>query len=770
LLATAGLGALFALAPISTAAAQAAAEDARSGTLEEIVVTARKREENLQTTPVAVSAVSAQMLENNRLTRIDDLQKAVPSLVIFANPGLIGTATYSLRGFTSSDFIPTNENPVAVYIDGVYVARPIASLFSLTDLERVEVLRGPQGTLSGRNATAGSISLFTKGPADHFGVQQKLSYGTYNDILSRTTVDTGPIGGTGLSARIAYMHHQSDGYIRNTLTTKSRSPGAVNTEAAFFALHAAWGDNFTADYKFDFSDTKGVGQFQQLAVSTPTFLTYFQNYNPGFQLYPHFEKKLAIKEEPHPKDNVQGHSLTMRYDLTPEIQLKSISGFRMLSSQYASVTGTYPQLRGNLSPTGAPPFSIQDIYISIIPYVLIKQREWSQELQLTGKSERLSWVGGLYYFKERSFETYHGNGSTSSAVLSPTTARFGARAFIDFVNYATSKAAYGQVSYTPPVLDDKLELTVGARYTKDHKHLIQTNPAPGSTLIPIPRDVSRGFSNLSGEGSIKYQWTSETMTYFRVAQAYKAGGISARDTTFLPNGYKPEKELSFELGVKAQFLDNRVRLNADVYHTKYKDLQIATSFTAAQGCLSSSICSSTINAGRATYDGFEAELTLVPTRGLQLDGNIGYIHPKYQSLRINQTATGDIAHDPNTVFSYLAKLTMGASAQYTFEPMSAGTLSGRVSWSYHSKRYFGNQILPTNFTEALKDPGYHDVSAQIVLADIPQHMFSGSLTASVYGANLLNKHQVLQGIDIGTYGVKSWGPGRTFGVSLTGSF
>src|SRR5207245_755399 len=124
--------------------------------------------ENLQATPVAVSALSAEMLERNRLVRIDDLQKSVPSLVIFANPGLLGTPTFALRGISASDYISTNENPVALYVDGVYIARPISALFSLSDLERVEVLRGPQGTLSGRNATAGSIALYTKGPADHF--------------------------------------------------------------------------------------------------------------------------------------------------------------------------------------------------------------------------------------------------------------------------------------------------------------------------------------------------------------------------------------------------------------------------------------------------------------------------------------------------------------------------------------------------------------------------------------------------------------------------
>jgi iron complex outermembrane receptor protein len=772
LLGSAGLAAILAVAPVSAgvAHAQAAAAEDRGAALEEVVVTARKREENLQTTPVAVSALTADAIERTRLVRIDDLQKSVPSLVIFANPGLMGTPTFSLRGISASDYIPTNENPVAVYVDGVYIARPIGALFSLGDLERVEVLRGPQGTLSGRNATAGSIALYTKGPADRFGVQQKLSYGTYNDIVSRTTVDTGQIGGTGLSARIAYMHHQVDGYYRNALTSKSNSPGARNTEAAFFALHGAWGDSFTADYKFDFSDTKGQGSPTQVVAATPTWLAFWQTYNPGFQLYPKFQKDIEDKIFRQSKDNVQGHSLVLRYDLSPEVQLKSITGYRLLSSVYASVQGTYGQLRGNVSPSGAPPFTLRDIDISAIANALIKQREYSEELQLTGRHERVSYVAGLYYFRERAYESYGPAGSVSTTVLSPTTGRYGARGLLDFVNYAKSKAAYGQVSYTPPVLDDKLELTVGARYTKDRKHLIQTNPAPGSSVIPIPRDVARSFHNFSAEGSVKYQWTPDTMTYFRVAQAYKAGGISARDTTYAPNGYEPEKVISYELGLKTEFLDHRVRLNADVYHTNYKNLQVFNVVTAAQGCLSSAVCSTVVNAGAARYDGAEGEITIVPTRGLELSGGVGYIDPKYKSLKINFLATGDIADLPTTRFGYLSKLTANAAALYKFEPMPIGDLSMRVAWSYHSKRYFGNQVLPTNFVAAISDPGHHDVSAQIVLADIPQKMFTGSLTASVYGANLLNKHEVLQGIDLGSYAVNAFGPGRTFGVSLTGSF
>jgi iron complex outermembrane receptor protein len=771
LLYSTGLALALGLTPLGgPAMAQTAGHVAGDGALEEVVVTARKRQENLQTTPVAVSALTADAIERTRLTRIDDLQKSVPSLVIYANNGLIGTATFALRGISATDYIPTNENPVALYVDGVYIARPIGALFSLNDLERVEVLRGPQGTLSGRNATAGSIGLFTKGPGDKFGVQQKLSYGSYNDIVSRTTLDTGPIGATGLSARFAYLHHRSDGYVNNTLVKRSNGPGSIRDNALFFALHGEWGDKFNVDYKFDFDDMSGQGMGTQIVVASPTWLTFMQANNPEFQLHPNFQKSVQAKHFRDSKQFAQGHSLTLSYDLTPDIELKSISSARMLSSKYPSIQGMYPQLFGNVSLTGAAPFSVQPIDISAIADALVKQRQWSQELQLNGKSERLSYVVGLYYFKERAFQSYNRDGSVSLTVLSPTTGRFGARSFLDFVNYAVSKAVYGQASYTPPILDDKLELTVGGRYTKDRKHLIQWNPAPGTALIPIPRDVSRSFSNFSAEGSVKYQWTPDTMTYLRIAQAYKAGGISARDTTFAPNGYEPEKVVSYELGIKTQLLDNRVRLNADIYRSNYKNLQVFQSFIASQGCQSSAICSTVINAGAATYNGAEAEITILPTKGVQLNGGIGYVDPNYTTFRINNTAAGDIAKDPATRFSNLAKVTANASAQYTFDPTAIGELSLRVAWSYHSKRYFGNQELPTNFVGAIHAPGHHDISAQITLADIKVSSFPGSLTASIYGANLLNKHEVLQGIDFGSYGIDYFGPGRTFGISLTGEF
>ena len=155
---------------------------------------------------------------------------------------------------------------------------------------------------------------------------------------------------------------------------------------------------------------------------------------------------------------------------------------------------------------------------------------------------------------------------------------------------------------------------------------------------------------------------------------------------------------------------------------------------------------------------------------LQFSGNLGYVHPHYSSFRLNATAAGDIANTPGVRYSNLTRWTYNLAADYTFLPMDFGTLSARVNWSHRGLRYSGVNSLPTNFVEQVRDPGYDDVSAQITLADIPISALSGKATLAVYGANLLNEHPVLQGTDLGTYGVKLFGPGRSFGVSLTTGF
>jgi iron complex outermembrane receptor protein len=766
-LATAGAAALMGLVHGGVAAAATAQATAQSNTIEQVVVTARKRAENLQRTPLSVSALSSTMIEKYRLLKVDDLQKIVPNLVIYNAPGFLSTTIISIRGISSTDYIPTNESPVAVYVDGVYVARQMGALFSLNDLERVEVLRGPQGTLNGRNATAGSVALFTKRPTDHFDFDQKFSYGSFNDWTTRTIIDTGELFHSGVTMRLDYMHHSKDGYIRNILTEPSNSIGAIQADYVTAALHKDFTPKFTADYKFDWSMARGQGANFQVVAATPNWLAFFKNYNPGFQLQPNFMDTVQEKLVGRSRDIVTGNSLTLNWRYSDDLSFKSITGYRWINSIYPSVQGIYPQLFGNVSSTGLPgTFSIKGIAISQIPRAQILQDQVSEELQMNGKTGDFTYVAGVYYFSENASENYDPYGSLSTTVLSPLAGLYRAPAFLTFTNHAISRALYGQVSYTPPILDGKLEITGGLRYTMDTKHLIQTQPAPGSATVHIPRDVSRNFYNLSGEGEIKYQWTPGTMTYFRVGQAYRGGGISARDTT-APNGFAPEKEISYEVGVKSDFMDHHVRFNGDMYWTDYSNLQVFQTYLAPL-CLSSAVCSTVVNAGNATYKGFEAELTVLPFKGWELDASVGYVYPHYNSFFINPTT--DIANTAFVRYGNISRWTSSAAVTYNFEPMPIGNLSARVNWYYHSKRWFTNSTIGDVFADTVVDPGYHDVGFQVILADIPQHFFPGNLTLEVYGTNLLDDHPVVQAIHLGTYATEAFGPGSEFGVSLEGKF
>lgn len=739
--------------------------------IRDIVVTARKRAENIQDTPLAISAISSKTLEEAQLKTVGDLDKAVPSLVTFQSGNLVGTPIFALRGLSTSDYIPTNENPVALYVDGVYVARQQGALFGLEDLQRVEVLRGPQGTLNGRNATAGSISLYTRNPEPDFSISQKFSYGTFQNFVSATTVNLGKLGETGLSVRASYYHNDRNGYVHNLATTdKSLWPGALKEDAIFAAVRGQWG-NLTVDYKFDYDKKVGLGPGYQIQTLSATYAAFLNTYNPGVQfIRPAFDSEWNFKVLTPSRDKGEGHSLNMVLDISPQLTLKSITGLRKINTSYESVFAPLPVgTVGNVATSVSGPYSIQPIQISDIQVVHIHQHQFSQEFQLLGKSDRLSYVLGLYYFRERAREDYGTTGSLFLGVLNATNALWGAAraTFIDFSALAISRAAFGQMTYVPPVFDDRIELTAGLRYTADKKNLVQTQPVPGTSVVPIPRDVSRKDHNLSAEGTIKVKWTPEVMTYFRVAQAYKAGGFSPRDTTYSPNGYAPEKVISYELGVKAELLDRHLRINADVYQSNFRNIQINQIFTAAQGCLSSATCSTTVADGKARYRGFEAEVTAVPVSGFELNGSVGYVDPKWQRLLANPSATSNIAGNPGVVFGGLAKWTAAGAAKYTFAlPFADLTFRGAVN--YHSQRYFTNVVTSTNNAEVLKDPGYTNFSAQIILSGIK--VSDASFTLSVYGDNLSNKHPVLQGIDATVASGRSYGPGRTFGISLKGTY
>ncbi|MFD2498239.1 TonB-dependent receptor [Rhizorhabdus histidinilytica] len=210
------------------------------GGLEEIIVTARRREEAMQDTPISVSALSSASLERSNVQALDDITRLMPNVAIQAQSGFLAGNTAFIRGIGSQEPLLSVDSPVGIYIDGVYIGRNNASNLELVDLERIEVLRGPQGTLFGRNTTGGAISMVTKKPASEFGVEQKVTVAQYDEYAARTRIDTGLLGETGLSATLSYMHRQRDGWLNNKYAKGSHTQGALNTDAVWAKVHGEW--------------------------------------------------------------------------------------------------------------------------------------------------------------------------------------------------------------------------------------------------------------------------------------------------------------------------------------------------------------------------------------------------------------------------------------------------------------------------------------------------------------------------------------------------
>jgi len=725
--------------------------------LEEIVVTARKREETAQIAPVALTAVSGATLEKAELKRFDDLTHIVPSLNISQSAAYAGSIEVFMRGIGESDTALTSDSPVAIYIDGVYIGRNLGSLFDLIDIDRVEVLRGPQGTLFGRNTTGGAISLFTKAPSQTFGLKEELGYASDNEFSSKLVLDTGEIGDTGFSAKFAYRHHQMDGYTRNILTTPDNSPGAVNSNQFFLAIRGDITDSLSVDYKFDLNDETDRPPNWQIVTATPATISYFGK-SPLFGGAPFTinpSRQATVENEPGllpARLQVLGHNLTLDYFVNDALKIKSITAYRSVHERASVELGGTGQLRGLVYDPATGSVAPGNVEVYTAPLDIQNAYQISEELQASGVIDRFNYVAGFYYFDEHAGEL---DPQIFTFVLPPIGINL--TPAINYSDGSRSYAGYGQASYTPAILDDKLELTAGIRYTVDQKSMSQFDTS-------FVRNLSHSFYDLSESFTAKYQWAKDLMAYFRFSKAYKAGGFNPRSAA---GAYGPEKARSFELGLKSDWFERRIRINADIYHTDYEGLQISQ-FLSGTGGAQSVIT----NAGAATFDGVELEFTVLPARGWEFGGSASYVDPEYQQYLFADPITGRVSNIAELAkFPYASKATASFYVQYKFEPFTFGDLSLHADWSYTGPRYFTSVDSTSPFSHAIQAPAYNQLGAQAILGNVPAP-YDGSLEVKLYGKNLLDEHNIIQGIDFGGlgFGIDAFGRGRVVGLNLSAKF
>jgi iron complex outermembrane receptor protein len=735
-----------------------APQSASKDQVEDIVITARRVEERAQNTPISVTAISGDRLKALNVTRVEGLASLAPNLVIGDAPANgIGTIVF-IRGIGQLSVSSYSDPPINIYVDGVAYARPVGNAFDLPDLDRVEVLRGPQGTLFGRNTTGGAITLYTKAPSQEFGGAIDVGYGKYNEIETSLLLNTGEIGDSGILSKFTFQRRTADGWVRTPGVGDSNAAGYSRSASGSFTLAKQF-SSVSVTNRLYFDRTEASPAYQ-VVTATPAAAAYFSQSaargGPPFLISP--GPLDVFYEDPRrqyqPVATAWGDTLNIAYDINPGLTLKSISGYRNLNQHQSGQIGGSDVVGPVINPN-TPGVPIQSIDL-VTPFDAVHQQQESQEFQLNGKSGEFSYVAGLYYFHEKVTE---GLEIQVPVVLSPASA-LNVTEIENYTISSTSYAAYGNVSYRPKAFSDKLEISAGIRYTKDHKSEVASELTNGS--LAGPQRLSDSWSNVGWSASVNYQWTQDFMTYVRGSSGYRAGGFNPSQIG--APAFNPEDAKTIEAGAKTEFFDRRVLLNGAVFKTYYDNLQIsqenvstATFFVA--------------NAGQATYTGFELEGAALLGHGFRLNGSVGYVDPKYQKYLFQTGTGGTINLASQAKFPFVSKLTYNVGGEFTSELTPVGKFKATVNYAYQSSHTFASLYSVSPNAATNPSGPSKNLTASLVVSDLPIKTGAfKNLRLEIHGDNLLNNRFRLSFIDLTSYGTASFNRPVSYGVRLLADF
>lgn len=635
---------------------EAAATDA--STVEELIVTAERRATNLQDTPIAISAFSAQALADRKIDSVRDLAGQVPNLSISRVTISHTTQTYSLRGVGEGD--PIQEPVLAVYVDDVYIPRQIGSMIEFNDLERIEVLRGPQGTLYGRNSSAGALRVITRDPGRELRLKGEVGLGNYGAVDVRALVE-GPISDT-LSGSLSYIHHSRDGVTDNP--TLGHDVNRIDLDAYRGKLR--WTPNDDLDVL--------------LTLNALRDRSDSRSYIPVRQPGGGFDKGLSFSEvEPKQDlDQISG-SLRIAYDLSDALQLKSITAY-----------GGF-----NLNPVNYD----NDGEAALIQKNLIHYNDqyYTQELQLNGDYGRIKFTTGLFYLHERFYVERDGYSRRNAQNTNPVTTP-GNYNFLRAHNVTNTDAyaVFGEATWSAT---ERLKITAGLRWTNEEKTFTFDNAVlnlAGQVVAPSIRGQSdKIWSAITPKLSVQYAWTPDILQYVTYSKGFKSGGFDNRatrlDLATLP--FAPEDVITYETGLKSELLDHRLRANLAVFYNDYQNLQVSFYDPIYVG-------SRRGNAGQAHSYGVELETEARITDALSAQFSAGYLFAVYDEYR-GAGGAGVNADGNRLTNSPRWSLSGGATWEVPVE--IPGALRVGVNAQYQTKTY----------SNAIPSPGgQHEIPAQ----------------------------------------------------------
>lgn len=801
------LGLLACTALTAPAFAQSASSQPQSDQLDEIVVTARRTEENLQSTPVAVTAINAQALERAQVSDVTDLQRTTPSLSIATGaPSSSGFAFVAMRGQGNLQALVSNDPAVAIYVDGVYIARPSQGLTDLFDLQRVEVLRGPQGTLFGRNTIGGAVNILSADPNQDYSGLIKVEAGSF-DQVGASFVANGPLTDR-LSARVVASTKGRSGYGRSIPLGRD----VWDQDSDFVRAKLKYEDDrLELVLSGDYNKIEDNGQFTALHAYAPELFGpagsfgafglattlnnslhnrngFYSSYATGY-LVPNTPTFATLPAEvralySRPLGNqleAYGFSLNASLDLG-NATLKSITAYRFSDTD------------GIIDTDGTP--------VPILTtWAGYSSDQWSQELQISGSvGEKFTYISGVYFSNEegQEFSRSQNFGFLPYNAVSRPNAGLAGQNLADVHNQ--SAGVFGQGYYQ---LTDSVRIAAGLRWTWDSRdtelHNFTVWGLPGTCNVPTP-DVA-GVCTQTQEVKFDYPaWTlgvdwqinEDVFAYVQTRRASKSGGWNTR-AGGLP-AFQPETVKDLEAGLKATWLENRLRTNVAVFHSWQSDVQRNAAALTPAGASTQFI----VNAGNARVYGIELEGAYRPWTGMELTSNVSLMNGEYESgsfierqavpgvgftgCTLNPAGTASICpvDRSNEELPQLPKIQYNLGATQVL-PTSFGAVTLHVDYSYLGRQFY-NPVTPSvNQSAATKaiyaasnditrTPGYGLLNARFAIEFDAQNV-----EFAIYGKNLTGEeYNTRQFADVYAAGLgfatAFIGEPTTYGASLTKRF
>ena len=776
--------------------------------VEEVIVTAQKREQNLQDVPISITALSADALVANRVQDVRDLSALTPNLTVRLGAGGDQAPVYTMRGLLTGGTAAGTDKGVGLYLDGVYIQNVSGSVFEFADIERIEVLKGPQGTLFGRNSTGGAISILTKDPTGEFGGYQEIGLGNFDTRRSKTHIDLGKVG--PVSAAVTYLHSERDGDIRNlgAGTTwdygpatngklgKRTSPddlGASDTDAVLAALKFDLIEDLHLVYKFDYSKSDFTPGGQGVAYLPEGFLRnlYETSPNPMTPVTKHRPEVVNNAFTTPGETENYGHNLTAEYQLNDAISLKNIFAHRtttmITTFQLDGLGGLVNALEV------APGFFIPPSSFNANPGLGVapldapfaflanngqnEERQWSDEFQLNVSTDLLNLTAGYLHFHDRALT----NGLDDLINLSVLTAFSGQQTTANGTAYVipgnpgyrhaevtvNSDALFTQAEFH---VNDQIDLIGGVRVTHDEKDGTET--LPDTTLaaangLPLSTPIKYSDTEWTYLAGVNYRPMDHILTYAKYSTGYISGGQLATIT------FAPELAKSWEVGIKADLFDRRFRTNLAVFDVNYQKIQYTTAGYLAGVASAAAFSQAVIPSADGRAKGFEWENTLIPLHGVTLQAGIGYTDFKFDQSSVFPgfaLASGAPGYQEFQRPDWTANL----SAQYDTPGLyNGGHLSFRIDGAFRSKALLTPDLTSVEGATAPEDPAIRDsatspahwlVNARIALADVQV----GSCTAfiAVWGRNIFDNDNIVQYNNFGPVASVIYERARTFGVDL----